>query len=154
MWISGRKRFRCPFIASYYKRNNQGCLTMLHKHFTVHVSVADLTTACCWWNLSLQLPTPPAVLCDCVFPYVFADFYLQLLDRLTSQQIRFKNLWQWYINDWLRAGRPRGWISSPGRVKNFLHAIQTGSEAHPTFYSMGIGGSFPWGKAVGREADH
>jgi hypothetical protein len=27
--------------------------------------------------------------------------------------------------------------------------VQTGSEAHPTFYPMGTGGSFPGGKAAG-----
>jgi hypothetical protein len=31
-----------------------------------------------------------------------------------------------------RAGRPRGRSSSPGRVKNFLHAVQTGSGVHRT----------------------
>jgi hypothetical protein len=28
-------------------------------------------------------------------------------------------------SDWLQAGRPRGRCSSPGRVKNFLHVVQT-----------------------------
>jgi hypothetical protein len=36
-------------------------------------------------------------------------------------------------SDWLRAGRPKGRSSSPGRVKN----------------SMGTGGSIPGGKAAG-----
>jgi hypothetical protein len=30
-----------------------------------------------------------------------------------------------------------------------LHVVQTGSEAHPTSYPMGTGGSFPGGKAAG-----
>jgi hypothetical protein len=51
--------------------------------------------------------------------------------------------------DSLQAGRPRGRGSSPGRVKNFLHVVQTGSGADPASYSMGTGGSFPGGKAAG-----
>jgi hypothetical protein len=39
--------------------------------------------------------------------------------------------------------------SSPGRVKNFLHAVQTGSGAHPASYPMGTGGAFPGVEAVG-----
>jgi hypothetical protein len=34
-------------------------------------------------------------------------------------------------SDWLQAGRPRGRSSIPGKVKNFLHVVQTGSGAHP-----------------------
>jgi hypothetical protein len=49
-------------------------------------------------------------------------------------------------SDWLRAGRPRGRSSSPGRVKDF---VQSGSEVHPTSYPMGTGGSFPGGEAAG-----
>jgi hypothetical protein len=30
-------------------------------------------------------------------------------------------------------------VPSPGRVKNFLHAIQTGSGAHPPSYPMDTG---------------
>jgi hypothetical protein len=44
----------------------------------------------------------------------------------------------------LRSGRPRGWSSSPGGVKNFLHVVQTGSGGHPVSYPMGTGG-FPRG---------
>jgi hypothetical protein len=43
-------------------------------------------------------------------------------------------------SDWLRAGRPRGRSSSPGRAKNFLHVVHTGSEVHPTSYPMDTGG--------------
>jgi hypothetical protein len=46
-------------------------------------------------------------------------------------------------SDWLRAGRPRGRSSSPGRVKTFLHVVQTGSVVHPASCLMGTGGSFP-----------
>jgi hypothetical protein len=42
-----------------------------------------------------------------------------------------------------------GRSSSPGRVKNFLHVVQTGSGVHPTSYLVGTGGSFPGGKAAG-----
>jgi hypothetical protein len=40
---------------------------------------------------------------------------------------------------------------SPSRVMNFIFPkiVQTGSEVHPTSYPMGIGGSFPGGKAAG-----
>jgi hypothetical protein len=54
----------------------------------------------------------------------------------------------WYSN-WLRAVKPRGRSSSPGRIKNVLHVVQTDSGAHPTSYPMGPGGSFPGGKAAG-----
>jgi hypothetical protein len=57
-------------------------------------------------------------------------------------------------SDWLRAGRPRGRSSSPDKVKNFLHVVQTGSGVHPTSYPMGTGGSSPAIKWPGREADH
>jgi hypothetical protein len=57
-------------------------------------------------------------------------------------------------SDWLQAGRPIDQSSGPGRVKNFLHCVQTGSGAHPASYPMGTGGSFPGVKRQGREADH
>jgi hypothetical protein len=43
----------------------------------------------------------------------------------------------------------RGRSSSHGRVKNFLHVVQTGSMAHPASYPMGIWGSFPGDEATG-----
>jgi hypothetical protein len=46
-------------------------------------------------------------------------------------------------SDWLRAGRPTGRSSSPGRV------VQTDSGAHPASYPIGPGGSFPGGKEAG-----
>jgi hypothetical protein len=49
----------------------------------------------------------------------------------------------------LRAGRQRGRSSSPRGVKNFLHVVQTGSEAHPASYPMGTEGSFSGNKAAG-----
>jgi hypothetical protein len=54
-------------------------------------------------------------------------------------------------SDWLRAERPRGRSSSPGRVKNFslLHIFQRGSEVHPTSYPMDTGGYFSGGKSAG-----
>jgi hypothetical protein len=36
-----------------------------------------------------------------------------------------------------------GLDSSPGRVKNILHIVQTGSDVQPTSYSMGTGDSSP-----------
>jgi hypothetical protein len=39
--------------------------------------------------------------------------------------------------------------SIPGRGKILHHGIQTGSGAHPAFYPMGTGGSFPRDKAAG-----
>jgi hypothetical protein len=35
-------------------------------------------------------------------------------------------------SDWLRAGRPRGWSSSPGRVKNFLFSTSSRPALGPT----------------------
>jgi hypothetical protein len=53
-------------------------------------------------------------------------------------------------SDWLRAGRPRDWISSPWRGRIFLHVIQTLFVGHPASYTMGTGGvNWPV-----READH
>jgi hypothetical protein len=46
------------------------------------------------------------------------------------------------------AGRPRGRGSSPSRVNNFLHVVNTGSGAHPASYTMDTGGCFPGGKAA------
>jgi hypothetical protein len=37
---------------------------------------------------------------------------------------------------------------------SLLYSVQTSSGAHPTSYPMGIGGSFPEVKRLGREADH
>jgi hypothetical protein len=41
-----------------------------------------------------------------------------------------------------------------GQEFSLLHVIQIGSGAHPASYPMGIGSSFPGGKAARREADH
>jgi hypothetical protein len=53
-------------------------------------------------------------------------------------------------SDWLQAGRPRGRSSSPGSGKNFFFptSFRPCSGAHSASYPMGIGGSFPWGKAT------
>jgi hypothetical protein len=37
--------------------------------------------------------------------------------------------------------------SRQGQEFSLLHVVQTGSGAHTAFSPMGIGGSFPWGKA-------
>jgi hypothetical protein len=34
-------------------------------------------------------------------------------------------------SDWLWAGRPMGPSSSPGVIKNTLHVVHAGTEAHP-----------------------
>jgi hypothetical protein len=39
-------------------------------------------------------------------------------------------------SDWLRAGLPTGRSLSPCREFSFPRIVQTGSEVHPTFYSM------------------
>jgi hypothetical protein len=44
--------------------------------------------------------------------------------------------------------------SSPGRVKNFLHVVQTGSGVHPTSYPMAIAVLSLGVKRPGHEADH
>jgi hypothetical protein len=51
-------------------------------------------------------------------------------------------------------GRPRSRSSRPGRVKNYLHVVQTGSGAHPASYPVGTGGASPGVKRPGSEADH
>jgi hypothetical protein len=52
-------------------------------------------------------------------------------------------------------GMATGWTaersefeSREGQDVSSLHVVQTGSGAHPASYPMGIGGSFPGGKAV------
>jgi hypothetical protein len=47
-------------------------------------------------------------------------------------------------------------VRFPAGAGNFsiLHRVQNGSRAHPASYPMGTRGSFPGGKAAGREADH
>jgi hypothetical protein len=52
----------------------------------------------------------------------------------------------------LWVGRP-GFYSRQG-FSSFRHRIQTGSEAHPTSYTMGIGVLSLGTKRPGREADH
>jgi hypothetical protein len=49
-------------------------------------------------------------------------------------------------------GLDDGWVRvrvPMGQEFSLLHVVQTGSEAHPTSYPMGTGGSFPGGKAAG-----
>jgi hypothetical protein len=52
----------------------------------------------------------------------------------------------------LRAGRRR----NRGSIPEFclLQSVHTGSEDHPTFYTMGTADSFPGAKAMGREVNH
>jgi hypothetical protein len=48
-------------------------------------------------------------------------------------------------------------VRSPARAKDFSSSlcVQTGSEAHPAFCTIGTGGPFPGGRArPGRDADH
>jgi hypothetical protein len=52
-----------------------------------------------------------------------------------------------------------GWASDirfPAGARDFslLHSIQTASEAHPNFYSMGTGGLFPGSRRLWHETDH
>jgi hypothetical protein len=44
--------------------------------------------------------------------------------------------------------------SRQGQDFTSLHVVQTGSGAHPSFYSVGTRGSFPGVKRLVREADH
>jgi hypothetical protein len=58
---------------------------------------------------------------------------------------------------WLRAGRQRSqeFESRQGQECPLLHVIQIVSRVHLASYTMGIGASFPGGKAAGGgEADH
>jgi len=43
----------------------------------------------------------------------------------------------------------QGSIIGRGKKCSFHHRVQTGSEAHPAFYSMGIGDFYPRDKAFG-----
>jgi hypothetical protein len=53
-------------------------------------------------------------------------------------------------SDWLRAGQPKCWSSSPSPV----HVIQTDSGAHSASYPMVTGALSREVKRPGREADH
>jgi hypothetical protein len=60
------------------------------------------------------------------------------------------------LNDLLRAGRPRGWSSSPGWVKNFLFStsyIPTLGSIQPAIQWVS-GPLYPGVKRPGREAHH
>jgi hypothetical protein len=50
----------------------------------------------------------------------------------------------------------RSRVRVPAGAGNFSlhHRVQIGSGAHPASYPMGTRGSYPGGKAAGREADH
>jgi hypothetical protein len=63
-----------------------------------------------------------------------------------SQRTRYR--------DWLRARRPRGRSSSPGRVKNFLHVVHTGSGSTQPPIQWVPGVLSQRVKRPGREADH
>jgi hypothetical protein len=54
---------------------------------------------------------------------------------------------------WLEVGRPRGGSSSPSRVKNFLHAIQTSFGTHLAPIKLVPGALSPGVKRPGHEAD-
>jgi hypothetical protein len=45
-------------------------------------------------------------------------------------------------------------VRVPVGSRIFTHVVQTGSEVHPTSYTMGTGSCFPEVKRPGREADH
>jgi hypothetical protein len=59
-------------------------------------------------------------------------------------------------SNWLRAGRPRGQSSSPGRVKNFLFSAASRPALEPTQPPIQLvpGVLSPGVKRLGREADH
>jgi hypothetical protein len=58
-----------------------------------------------------------------------------------------------YINysDWLGAGRPKDRSLNPCLVNNIFFSMSafTGSEVHPTSYSMDMWAPLSWGKAAG-----
>jgi hypothetical protein len=60
------------------------------------------------------------------------------------------------FSDWLRAGRPRGWSLSPGRVKNFLFSTSSRPVLGPTQPPIPRvpGALSPGVKRPGCEADH
>jgi hypothetical protein len=75
-----------------------------------------------------------------------------VLDRGAHEQVFFPKYFGYPMSiiiptviSFIRAGWPRGHSLSPGRVKNFLHVVQTDSGSHPASYPMNIGGSFPGG---------
>jgi hypothetical protein len=84
-------------------------------------------------------------LCKCDIHFtVMKLFWVKLIERyMLGSNVRENT----YICQ--TSGRPNGRSSSPGRGKNFLHIVQTGSLAHPASYPMARGGYFPGGKAAG-----
>jgi hypothetical protein len=76
--------------------------------------------------------------------FLFHPSYVQIFSSAPcSQRSRYSY--------WLRAGRPRGRNSSPGRVKNVLFSMSSrpalGSTQPPIQW-------VPWVKRPGSEADH
>jgi hypothetical protein len=68
----------------------------------------------------------------CCFQYLYCIFTVAPKTRASRYSV------------WLLA--PRGRNSSPGRLKNFLHVVKTGSGAHSASYPIGTRGSFPGAK--------
>jgi hypothetical protein len=64
--------------------------------------------------------------------------------------------WLSQYSDWLWAGRPRGWRSSPSGIKNFHFSLLSrpalGSTPPPIQWVLGA--LSPWVKRQGPEADH
>jgi hypothetical protein len=48
----------------------------------------------------------------------------------------------------------RVWFPAGAGNFSLHHRVQNGTGTHPVSYQMGTRGSFPGGKAEGREADH
>jgi hypothetical protein len=90
-----------------------------------------------------------------------------LMNPKNIQDSKRKNIFIYFITgagvaqsyrDWLRAGRPRGRSSSPGRVKYFLFSTSSRQALRPTQppirWIPGGGGLSPGVKRPRRETDH
>jgi hypothetical protein len=91
------------------------------------------------------------VYCHCCKLYICKfDFVVTVLSTVSLPYISVCTASGYGLKDWMIG------FLFPAWAGNFSlhHRVQTGSEAHPASYPMGIGGSFPEGRAAGREADH
>jgi hypothetical protein len=75
---------------------------------------------------------------------------------ISTPHMSYEPGWRSRYSDWLRAGRPRGWSSSPCRVKNFLFSTSSRpalGSAQPRIQWV-PGALSPGLKRPVREADH
>jgi hypothetical protein len=80
------------------------------------------------------------------FNYWYPIGFYSVLSMMCLSYLYLCHIWRWSDLMKYKCGRPG---SIPGRDFFLRHCIQTDSGVHPASYTLGTGGSFPGGKAVG-----